>query len=817
VSAGPGPGPELVATYRLQLHVGFTFADAAEIIPYLADLGISHLYLSPILQAVPGSTHGYDQCDPTRVSAELGGELGFRQLCTVARAHGLGTVLDIVPNHMATNETNPWWWELLRSGRHGRAGAYFDVDWEPPQLELQGRVMVPVLVGPVSAALTGRELSVVERDGQRVLAYHDLHLPLAEPALEVAGEEVTEDLLDRQHYRLASWRDAAERLNYRRFFDINSLIALREEDPAVFATIHSLPVRMVQEGEVQGLRVDHVDGLRDPQGYLDSLRGEVPGAWLLVEKILEPGERLPGTWPVDGTTGYDFIDGLQGVFVDATAEASLTRFYGEFTGQPLDWGDVARAGKLEAAQRLFQPDVGRLERLLEVVCRDRGVDVSRQTRIEAINQVAASLPVYRTYARAGTRVTAEERASVDAALEAAGRADPTLPPALLAVVRDGLLLEHGGEAATEFALRFQQFSGPLMAKGVEDTALYRFNRLVCLNEVGGDPAGFGVSSEEFHAANRARAAGRPRTMLASSTHDTKRSEDVRARLSLLAQIPEQWNAAVRRWAAINQPHRSGGLPDRNIEYLLYQTLVGAWPLTAARAVAYIEKAAREARQHTWWTDPDPEYEGALQRFVSAVISDAGFQADLAAFVEPLVEPGRAVSLAQVLLKLTSPGIPDIYQGTELWDLSLVDPDNRRPVDYPRRRELLRQAALTATPPGWDDGAVKLRVIERALTTRRRSRAAFGLGATYTPLEATGPGAANILAYARGTADDPLMVVVVVPRLTLGSAPDWSGTTLGTGPGRWAEVLWSGNHVDGPEVPLAELFKRCPLALLEREP
>ena len=817
MSSGPSTGPRPVATYRLQLHAGFTFDDAAAVVPYLVDLGISHLYLSPILQAVPGSTHGYDQCDPGRVSDELGGEDGFRHLSSVARAHGLGIVLDIVPNHMATSETNPWWWELLRSGRDGRAGPYFDVDWDPPQEQLRGRVLAPVLDRSVGEALAGGEFSVVERDGQRVLAYHDQHFPLADPAEVAVGDQVTQELLDRQHYLLACWRDASQSLNYRRFFDINSLIALREEDRAVFAAMHALPLQLVQDGDAQGLRVDHVDGLRDPGGYLDALRRSVPGAWLLVEKILEPGERLPSDWPVEGTTGYEFIPDMLGVFIDPSAEESLTRFYGDFTGELSNWADAVRIGKLEAARRLFVPDVSRLERWLEVVCRENGVDVSREARIEVINHVAANLDVYRTYAAAGTPMAAEDRARIDAAVEAALSSRPPLPRSLLGLVRSTLLLTVDGEAATEFALRFQQFSGPLMAKGVEDTALYRFNRMVCLNEVGGDPGRFGVPTREFHAANQARAVRNPMGMLASSTHDTKRSEDVRARLSLLAQLPDQWIAAVRRWAAMNEPLRRGGLPDRNAEYLLYQTLLGAWPLTEDRAAAYMEKAAREARNHTSWTDPNPGYEGALRVFVSGVMAHREFQADLAAFVEPLVDPGRAVSMAQLLFKLTSPGIPDIYQGTELWDLSLVDPDNRRPVDYARRRELMLQVEGKAIMPAGDVGVVKLQLVTRALAARRRSAEAFGPGSIYTPLEASGPGAAHIVAYARGTSRDPLMVVVVVPRLTLRSSPDWSRTTLSLGPGAWRDTLWSGNRIDGPGMRISEVFERHPLSLLERLP
>ncbi|MGI8609492.1 MAG: malto-oligosyltrehalose synthase [Candidatus Dormibacteria bacterium] len=821
-TAGTAPG--LVCTYRLQLHAGFTFADATAVVPYLAGLGVSHLYLSPILQAAPGSTHGYDQCDPTQVNAEIGGESGFRRLASTVRAHGMGIILDIVPNHMATSETNPWWWELLRSGRDGRAGVYFDVDWDAPGPGLRGRVMVPVLGAPLGEVLAGGELAVVEHNGDAALAYRGQHFPLANPAQSVPGAPVTDSLLDQQHYRLAFWRDAARHLNYRRFFAIDSLVAVREEDPVVFVTFHALPIELLQAGDVQGLRVDHVDGLRDPQRYLDTLRSRAPEAWLLVEKILEPGESLPVSWPVDGSTGYDFIQRLQGVFIDPSAESPLTRFYSDFTGERAAYADVVRSAKLEAAQRLFVPDVARLERLLDGVCRAAGVNVTSAQRIAVIEQVATALPVYRTYARPGAALTGEAKAMVKQAVDAAAQVDGSIPAELLALVAETLAMEQGGEAAAEFATCFQQLSGPLMAKGVEDTAFYRYNRLASLNEVGGDPGRFAISPDEFHAANGATLRDHPRAMLASSTHDTKRSEDVRARLSLLTQIPAQWAAAVTRWSAMNEGHRTDGFPDRNAEYLLYQTLVGAWPLGAERTQLYMEKAARETSQHTSWTDPDQRYEDALRGFVAAVLADKAFQADLAAFVEPLIEPGRQVALAQALLKLTAPGVPDLYQGTELWDLSLVDPDNRRPVDYGLRRELLaRQEAATEAgmvdrqliQGRWNDGLAKLHVVARALQARRRFPAAFGPGSTYTLLAASGPAAGNVLAYARGTTQDRFLVIVVVPRLTLRGAIEWSSTRLKVGTGRWAETLWAAEHVDGPALDLGEAFQSYPLALLER--
>ena len=801
----------LVATYRLQLHAGFTFADAAAVVQYLADLGISHLYLSPVQRATPGSTHGYDQCDPTRVSDELGGETEFRALASQARAHGMGIVLDIVPNHMATAATNPWWWELLSSGREGRAGRYFDIDWEPGDPELTDRVLLPVLGAPLEEVLARGELALGRRGEQPVLTYFDQAFPLREP---VAAGTMSPELLERQHYLPAFWREAGERLNYRRFFDINSLVALREEDPGVFTAVHELPLRLVEEGQVQGLRVDHVDGLRDPRGYLDALRRRAPQAWLLVEKILEPGERLPDTWPVAGTTGYDFTHRLLGVFIEPSAEAQMTRFYAEYTGEAAAYADVVRDCKLAAARASFGSDVARLDRLFAPVCASLGLNPSPDARREALRLVAACFPVYRAYSRPGDEPTGADIASVETAVSAAaGR--PGAERAVLEVLGDILLLRAGGDLGAELAARFQQFSGPLMAKGVEDTAFYRYHRLVCLNEVGGDPGEFGVSVDEFHTANAATLAAHPGAMLASSTHDNKRSEDVRARLALLTHVPERWAAAVRRWSALNRRHWLGERPDRNTEYLLYQTLVGAWPLSEERALEYMEKAVREAKRRTSWIDPDPRYEDAVRRFVIGIMRDQEFQADLGEFVAPLVEPGRVVSLAMALIKLTAPGVPDTYQGTEAWDLSLVDPDNRRPVDYDVRRRLLQQEPAgsgDAARRGWDEGMPKVRVVVAALRARRALPEAFDPGSTYTPLRSADEA---LIGFARGSMADPFRVVVVVPRPALDDRSHSPDSRLELVPGDWVNAL-DGRRAHGPSVSVADLLAGFPVALLVRE-
>ncbi|MFN2464518.1 MAG: malto-oligosyltrehalose synthase [Candidatus Dormibacteria bacterium] len=770
----PGTLAPLVATYRLQLHAQFTFNDAAAVVPYLASLGISHLYLSPVLQAASGSTHGYDQCDPRRLSEELGGEAAFGVLSATASAHGMGILLDIVPNHMAASDQNPLWWELLRTGRQGAVGAYFDIDWESPDDALRDRVLLPFLGGSADKAIAAGDLHLEPGPAGKELRYFDARYPLREGTENASMR----DVLAEQHYVLADWRDATDRLNYRRFFDINTLVAVREEEPAVFDALHGKVLELVRGGMVQGLRVDHVDGLADPAGYLRRLRAEAgERSWILVEKILEPGERLPD-WPVDGTTGYDFIHRLSAVFVEPGARERMTRIYSEFTTE-VDYDAVVAAAKKQVAEQLFSSDIARLARILARQCAAAGVTADEAAAAAAIAAVGCWLTVYRTYAAPGGGVDDAGRERLEHAFaEASGRREAD--PKVLEVLRRSLLSPTAGT----LALMFQQLTGPLMAKGVEDTAFYRYQRLICLNEVGGDPGTFGLPVEQFHAANAQIARDHPRTMLASSTHDTKRSEDVRARLSLLPQCAGDWAAAVRRWSAANGGHRGDGGIDGETEYLIYQTLVGAWPLELERAQAFIAKAIREAKRHTSWIEPNARYEAAVHSFVDALYGSGEFQADLEGFVRPLVAPGRQVSLAQTLLKLTAPGVPDIYQGTELWDLSLVDPDNRRPVDY-----ALRQAILAAPgSKGGDDGAVKLRLVREALALRRRRPDAFGTASAYTPLQASGPAAANVIAFARGTRDDPLQVAVGVPRLVLDHAVDWGTTRLELGPGRWRQAI-----------------------------
>ena len=866
------------ATYRLQFSPAFTFDDGAAVADYLAALGISHLYASPYLQAAPGSTHGYDVVDHHRANRELGGEEGHARLCDALQRAGLGQVLDIVPNHMAIGTAeNLWWWDVLENGPSSVYASYFDVDWDPPESKLRNTVLLPVLGDHYGRVLEAGELALQREGGSFTVHYYENRWPVAprsldtllataaehsgsdelesiaaalgrlphaastdpesvrerhrdkevlrarlaqlcdeQPEVATAIDAVVADanrdpdaldaLLERQNYRLAFWRTAGRELNYRRFFDINTLIGLRIEDPDVFADTHERILSWVRDGVVDGLRIDHPDGLRDPAGYLQRLADATDGAWVVVEKILEHGERLPSTWATAGTTGYDFLNLVGGLFVDPAGERALTGLYEELTGRPTDWPSVVVDKKLQVLRQVLAADVIRLTNLLGTVCERhrRYRDYARNELHDVLREVAASFPVYRTYVPPASD---DDRAVIESAAADVARRRPDIDVDLLDFVRRLLLGELDGEAERELVARFQQLTGPVMAKGVEDTAFYTFNRLVSLNEVGGDPGRFGTSVEEFHAACLTAQEQWPAAMLATSTHDTKRSEDVRARIALLSEIPDEWAGFAVPWI-------KDGSVDANAQYLLLQVLVGAWPLEPDRAVAYMEKASKEAKEHTSWIDPDPAYDEALTRHVRELLADELFQGELAAFVAPLIEAGRVTSLAQALLKLTAPGVPDIYQGQELWDLSLVDPDNRRPVDYERRRRLLAELddlKADEVLRRADEGLPKLLVVRQALALRARRPDAFGRGSTYRPLPVTGAKAEHAVAFARGD-----RVVAVAPRLVLRLDGQWERTAVDLPGDHWLNVFTGEEHRGGP-VELADLLRSFPVALLEHVP
>lgn len=813
------------ATYRVQLSGDFTFADAAACTDYLAALGVSHLYCSPVLQAVQGSGHGYDVVDPTHVNSELGGEEGLRRLATALRARSIELLVDIVPNHMATaGRANPWWWDLLAKGPASRYAKYFDVDWHPATSTLEDKVLLGVLGDRYGRELANGALTLERERAGFVVRYGDQVFPISDDSAEGLDiERVMHDpdaldaLLEAQHYRFAYWRTAQEELNYRRFFTVDSLIGLRVENAEVFAQSHALILELVAGGAVSGLRIDHVDGLLDPTVYLQRLRAAAPSAYIVVEKILARDEELPAALPIQGTTGYDFIAEVEGLFVNAENEPSMTALYHAFTGETQPYEEVLRSSKREVANTELAPDLERLTSLLVEIgdaYRDHRDRTRRELR-QALLEVVTDFGVYRTYFRARSPAAEEDLRHLSAALDESARRNPEIDPDLLSLIGRLLTGDPRSGHEAEFAARFQQFTPAVMAKGVEDTAFYRYNRLVSLNEVGGDPGTFGHSVERFHEWCSRIARDWPDTMLTLSTHDTKRSGDVRARLDLLSEIPFEWEAAVRRWSGHNDRYRTHGYPDRNVEYLAYQTLVGAWPVDAKRLSEFLRKAAREAKVNTSWMNQVASYEDAIAHFVASILSDAEFTSDLESFLgrNQLVALGRINSLAQTALLLTCPGVPDLYQGTELWDLSLVDPDNRRPVDFSARRSLLAKVSdlsAEAVMARSDEGAPKLWMIARLLRERARRPELFA-SREHVAICANGPKANHAVCFVRGS------LLVLVPRLVAGLGGAWEGTQVDLPAGRWRDVL-TGERIDGGRaVEVASLVGRFPLVVMAREP
>lgn len=877
-----------IATYRLQLHADFGFDAAASIAEYLHQLGISHVYSSPYLQAAPGSKHGYDIIDPHKVNEELGGSEAHDRFSKRLGECHLGQVLDIVPNHMAiSGRRNRYWWDVLENGPSSRYASYFDIDWQSHEEKLRNKLLVPILGDHYGRALARREIQIKRQGSEIFVKYFDHELPaeprslplLLAPAAERSGSDHLAFLADalaelpapaaanngrltarhrdkevirtqlerlfnevpfiaetvdsvlselnsnpdqlhaffeRQNYRLAYWRASQEDLGYRRFFDVNTLVGLRMEDAGVFAGTHALILKWVREGVLDGIRVDHPDGLRDPRQYFERLRQEAPEGWILAEKILEPGERFRSEWPIDGTTGYEFLNQVAGLFVDGRNADELTRIYADFTGEPTDYSAVCRDKKHRVLRDLLGSDVNRLTTLFLEICelhRDRR-DYTRHEILRALRELVACFSVYRTYVVPERgELTEDDERYINEAIETAKKFRPEIDPDLFDFLGDVLLVRVEGSKEAEFVMRLQQFCGPAMAKGVEDTVFYCYNRLISLNEVGGDPGRFGVSAQQFHDFCLETQNTRPRTMLGLSTHDTKRSEDVRARISLLSEMPGEWRSGIDRWGGMNARHKTNDLPDRNTEYFLYQTMIGAWPITSERLVSYMEKACREAKQHTSWLSPNQEFETATREFIEALFGDREFLEDFERFVKPLVEPGRINSLAQRLLELTSPGVPDTYQGTELWDLSLVDPDNRRPVDYSLRRRLLSELGTLCVEDVWrriDEGVPKLWTIYHALRTRRAHSTSFNEAGNYTPLTASGSKAHHAIAFLRAE-----NILVIAPRIVWQLNGNWGDTTLDVPQGAWRNQF-TDDIFDGRRLALSEVLRRFPVALLVNE-
>ena len=735
------------ATYRLQLGPHLGFAQAAELAPYLADLGVSHVYLSPHLQAAAGSTHGYDVVDHARVSAELGGEVAHERMLTAFAKHGLSVVIDVVPNHMsiAKASANAWWWDVLENGRESRWAEFFDVDWDHPEERLRNRILLPVLGDHYGRVLEAGDIELVREDGRAVARVHEHVFPLSPRSVAELPQDLTpinadkerlHAVLEQQSYRLAYWRSARYDLDYRRFFDVNELVGLRMDRPSVFDATHALVLRWVDEGLVTGLRIDHPDGLIDPVGYLERLRAKAPHCWIVVEKILARDESLPRTWPVQGTTGYDFANRVCGLWIDSTSAGAFDALYGELTGAAdTSFAAVATTRKRRIMRDVLGADVRRVVELFMRECEKNLAyrDTSREELRRAVENLMVALPVYRTYVREGVPPTESERALIGAMVVKA-KAQCSDCDARLFDFLESLLA-----TPVEATLRFQQASGPVTAKGVEDTAFFDHHRFIALNDVGNDPDVFGTSTADFHAHNLAKLRDAPQSMLTTSTHDSKRSEDVRARLAVLSEIPHEWRAWVMRVRELTGRYRVDEV-DAGTEYHLYQTLVGAWPIGADRVATYLEKAMREAKDKTSWLAVNERYEHAVQGFAKRLLADDQVKGELDGLRERISGAGEHNALAQKLLTLTSPGVPDIYQGSERWYFALTDPDNRRTVDYSEPED------------------AKTALVRKALAVRREHPHCFDERGGYEPMFADQP---RIVAYRRGE-----RVLVIAQRLRL---------------------------------------------------
>jgi (1->4)-alpha-D-glucan 1-alpha-D-glucosylmutase len=900
------------ATYRLQFHRGFTFRDATDLVPYLAALGISHIYASPIMEARPGSTHGYDIIDHNRLNPEIGSEAEFRALVDALHAHGLGLILDFVPNHMGIGSDNVWWLDVLEWGQESPFAAYFDINWDAIRPDLKGRVLLPVLgdhygvilekgeialrfdraegsfsawyfehrfpISPRSyalileaggAALAGLAhefLAIVEfrADSARARAA-ELKQWLAERAREpafaaaietalkryagTAGDpasfEPLHQLIELQAYRIAYWRVAAEEINYRRFFNINELAGLRMELPELFEKTHRLVFGMIERGDVQGLRIDHIDGLFDPRAYCEQLQQRFAAPlYVLVEKILARYEILP-PWPIAGSTGYDFINQVLAIFVEPAGERAMTRLYRRFVNRDESFDDVLYACKKRITQVNLASEVNVLAREFHRLSMRnwRTRDFTLNGMLSALEEVIAAFPVYRTYV-SQDGASADDNRYIDWALAQAKKRwrvqDLSIFDFLQGVLKGRLAdpqFHANSDEVLRAAMHFQQVSGPVMAKAAEDTAFYRYFRLLALNEVGGDPRNFGMSVAAFHHVTQERARSWPRAMVTTATHDTKRGEDGRVRLALLSEMPREWGRRVTQWFRLNRSRRSEVddeiVPDRNVEYLLYQSLLGAWPPgldpgdiegmqgLAKRVEAFTIKAVREGKQQSSWSNPNAAYEAALQRFVGTVLDATRtnpFLAEFHAFVQSVARLGAINSLSQLVLKLTVPGVPDIYQGGELWDFSLVDPDNRQPVDWNTRRALLNaiaDASIGDLAQDWQDGREKLFVARRLLELRRSHPELFAEG-DYQPLEVEGESSRHLCAFARNRNGEAIVVAVphLVHQLYRGGNGDW-GTTEISLPLRkeWQDVF-TGRRVDRQDRARAsDLFADFPVCVL----
>jgi (1->4)-alpha-D-glucan 1-alpha-D-glucosylmutase len=929
------------ATYRLQLNRDFTFAQAQAIVPYLSALGISHCYISPCLKARPGSLHGYDIVDHNSLNPEIGTSEDFDRFVSTLHEHGMGLILDIVPNHMGVmGSDNVWWLDVLENGEASAYACFFDIEWHPLKDELQSKVLVPVLHDHYGAVLESGELKLVfhpER-GEFDISYRnhrfpvnprvyprilqratstlaarlgdqnlDLlefqslitafgHLPsrgevssdrvvernrdkeinkrrLAEvcgraPEIGMAIREAVDsingtpadpksfdelhELIKAQAFRLANWRVASDDINYRRFFDTNDLAGIRMENESVFEATHRLILKLVAGGEVDGLRIDHPDGLYDPTQYFERLRNGIAAVinnsenesrYVVIEKILTGTERLPSQWPVCGTTGYDFANLVNGLFVDPAAVTRFEQIYRNFIGGEINFDDLAyRCRKLVVRVALASELNVLADQLTRIALSKRHTcDFTLNSLREALTEVVASFPVYRTYVSSSS-VSESDGHYIRTAIDLAKGRSPAADTSVFDFIREVLLthIAEGYDAAyrngvTRFAMKFQQFTGPVMAKGLEDTAFYRYHRLISLNDVGGDLHRFGVTTAEFHVANQDRLRDWPHTMLATSTHDSKRSEDVRARIDVLSEIPALWRRRVMDWRRFNRSHRSRiagkTAPSPNDEYALYQTLIGVWPSApmsdtndrkafCERIQSYMLKAIRESKQNTSWINQNSAYETAVSSFVNALLTPSAknrFLSDFVPFQRQVARIGLWNSLSQTLLKLTSPGVPDIYQGNDLWDFSLVDPDNRRPVDYNHRQQLFESVRRWGSNPDAisvghllespEDGRLKLYLIWKALCLRKQWPDVFREG-KYLPLTVEGEKANHVVAFLRK--NDRESLLVVAPRLVAGLLGDSDLPPIGSS-------IWKDTHILLPFPGSFETYRNAFTGAIEHLP
>ncbi|MBZ9674455.1 malto-oligosyltrehalose synthase [Mesorhizobium sp. ES1-1] len=885
------------ATYRLQFRNGMDFDRAVGIVPYLQSLGISHLYASPIFTAAAGSTHGYDVANHNEIDPALGGRQGFDRLSSALKRAGLGLILDIVPNHMAAALENPWWRDVVEWGSRSLYHRHFDIDWSE-------RLTLPILGRPYEEALATGELSVRldRRQGGLVLAYFDHHLPLspstyqevlagisgqlaadmlqiastARPeqdqawndALEAslgdsaATSELEDALAQRsddsafvdathaaQPWRLLYWKDARRHLNYRRFFEVTGLVGVRVEAPSVFEDVHRLTLDLVRSGQVDGLRIDHVDGLADPQAYLQRLRQEIGSdTFLVVEKILARGETLPANWPIEGTTGYEFIGAMGHLFVDHRRSAELDRVYAARTGRAAladdSFATEARAAKRLMVTRNFETELSALAGLASASARNLAAVVPDLNATNAaLTELIAAFPIYRTY---GTEAGMPPRDRellfrIADEIQASGQGVDAEALRLLLQLLSGDVPPTMVAQAWEFRKRFQQLTGPVMAKAVEDTVFYRHNRLIGLNEVGGDPSGRSASLDEIHGMFSSPDSFRPAGLLATSTHDTKRGEDGRARLYALSEAPTVWGDAVERWRQMHSSNveylADGPAPDPDTEWMIYQALAGTWPAgtepmgTAALEVlskrfeGYVEKALREAKLRTDWADVNEPYESAAKSYAAGLLSPANrdFLDDFSATLQPFIRAGAVNGLAQTLIKMTAPGIPDFYQGAEGLDQSLVDPDNRRDIDFQALGQTLASLPPSLADASIQNAPVKQAVIARCLAFRARHEALFARG-SYVPLQASGERKDHVFAFMRAQADE--IAVIVVPRLVLRTCPTqfewcdpvfWGDTTIHlpevAGQSDLTDRFTGMKLVRSEEQPVAAILSKLPISLL----